>query len=154
MTGFVYFIRCGDFVKIGFSKDPGGRLRALLPGSPHDMQLLAAHPGTERDEAALHRALAKHRHKWEWFRSCAEIDDLVRNGIPQSDYVARDSALARAIEAAGTSHELSRRLGLTPQALSQWERVPPLRVLDVERATGVPRHHLRPDVYPAPELTA
>ena len=31
------------------------------------------------------------------------------------------------------------------------ESVPPRRVLDVERVTGVPRHLLRPDIYPLTE---
>ena len=62
----------------------------------------------------------------------------------------KDEALKRAIEKAGTGDKLASELGITPQALSQWDRVPPLRVLEVERLTGVPRHELRPDVYPAP----
>lgn len=60
------------------------------------------------------------------------------------------SALDRAIKKTGTAKELAVQLGITPQALSQWDEVPPLRVLDVERITGVPRHELRPDLYPAP----
>jgi len=63
----------------------------------------------------------------------------------------KDEALKRAIEAAGTGDKLATDLGITPQALSQWDRVPPLRVLEVERITGVPRHELRPDIYPAPD---
>lgn len=63
----------------------------------------------------------------------------------------KDEALKRAIEAVGTGDKLASDLGITPQALSQWDRVPPLRVLEVERITGVPRHELRPDIYPAPE---
>ncbi|HXI40265.1 MAG TPA: Cro/CI family transcriptional regulator [Bryobacteraceae bacterium] len=62
----------------------------------------------------------------------------------------KDEALKRAIEAAGNSDKLASDLGITPQALSQWERVPHLRVLKVEQLTGVPRHELRPDLYPAP----
>lgn len=62
--------------------------------------------------------------------------------------MAKDDALKRAIEAAGTGDRLASELGITPQALSQWDKVPPLRVLDVERVTGVPRHELRPDIYP------
>lgn len=66
----------------------------------------------------------------------------------------RDDALETAIESAGSSKALASALGVTPQALSQWKRVPPTRVIDVERITGVPRHRLRPDIYPAPESGA
>lgn len=62
----------------------------------------------------------------------------------------RGEALERAIRAVGSGNELAKRIGITAQALSQWDSVPPLRVLDVERATGVPRHELRPDIYPEP----
>ena len=56
-----------------------------------------------------------------------------------------------AIEAAGGPSALSRQIGISAQAISQWDRVPPARVLDVERITGISRHDLRPDIYgPAP----
>ena len=57
-------------------------------------------------------------------------------------------ALRRAIEAVGTADRLAAALGISAQAISQWEEVPPLRVLAVERISGVPRHELRPDLYP------
>lgn len=62
----------------------------------------------------------------------------------------RSEPLRRAINAAGGLAELAREIGITAQAISQWDDVPPLRVLAVERATGVPRHELRPDLYPEP----
>jgi len=62
----------------------------------------------------------------------------------------RYRALELAIEARGMA-ALAARLGITIQAISQWRRVPVSRVLEVERATGVPRSELRPDIYP-PEL--
>jgi len=61
----------------------------------------------------------------------------------------RDPIIQRAIDAAGSSGNLAIQIGVTPQALSQWRRVPPLRVLEVERITGISRHDLRPDLYPA-----
>jgi DNA-binding transcriptional regulator YdaS (Cro superfamily) len=63
----------------------------------------------------------------------------------------KDAALDRAIAAIGGPAALGRELGISSQAIAQWRRCPPLRVLGVERATGVPRHELRPDLYPAAE---
>lgn len=61
-----------------------------------------------------------------------------------------DDTVHRAIRAAGNGSILARELGISPQALFQWDTVPPLRVLEVERITGIPRHELRPDIYPPP----
>ena len=61
------------------------------------------------------------------------------------------AALAAAINAAGSAAELARRLGISPEAVCQWKgKVPVNRVIAVEAATGVPREHLRPDVFAVP----
>lgn len=67
------------------------------------------------------------------------------------------SALKKAIEEAGGVAGLARHLGVTTQAISQWDQVPPRRVIAVEEATGgkVSRYELRPDIYGlAPEKDA
>ena len=61
----------------------------------------------------------------------------------------RNEALKRAIANAGGLAGLAGPLGISEQAVSQWDEVPPLRVLAVERVSGVPRSELRPDLYPA-----
>ena len=63
------------------------------------------------------------------------------------------SALDEAKRAVKGNTGLSRALGgeITSQAIAQWRQVPAERVLKVEKATGVPRHRLRPDLYPDPE---
>lgn len=60
-----------------------------------------------------------------------------------------DTALARAIEAVGSAAALGRALGISGQAISQWERVPVERAFEVERATGgkVTAEELRPDFF-------
>ena len=63
-------------------------------------------------------------------------------------------ALKRAIEAAGGLDKLAAPLGITPQAISQWDKVPPLRVLAVEKVSGVSRSELRPDLYPEEPVEA
>lgn len=50
-------------------------------------------------------------------------------------------------EKAGGVVALSLALGLSRSAVSQWQRVPAERVLDVERITSIPREQLRPDVF-------
>lgn len=66
------------------------------------------------------------------------------------------AALDEAKKAVKGNTGLSRALGeeITPQAVSQWKQVPAERVLQVERATGVSRHRLRPDLYPAEQAGA
>ncbi|MFC6790617.1 transcriptional regulator [Methylobacterium komagatae] len=59
-----------------------------------------------------------------------------------------EAALKIAIEKAGGHAKLGRALGISGAAISQWTQCPPLRVLAVEELTGVPRHELRPDLYP------
>ena len=58
-----------------------------------------------------------------------------------------EKALRRAIKAAGNKSALARLLGCTRQCVSGWKRVPLVRVVAVEKATGVPRAELRPDVW-------
>lgn len=55
-----------------------------------------------------------------------------------------------AIAKAGGPSAVGRALGVSPQAVSQWSRVPPNRVIALENLSGVPRHRIRPDIYPAP----
>ncbi len=63
----------------------------------------------------------------------------------------RDTALETAIDAAGGTAALARKINVTPQAISQWDRVPAERVIAVEEASNgkVTRSDLRPDLYPS-----
>jgi DNA-binding transcriptional regulator YdaS (Cro superfamily) len=63
----------------------------------------------------------------------------------------QQAAVIHAVDRAGGQSSLARELGIRPQAVQKWcasGRVPPLRVLAVEAATGVSRKALRPDIYP------
>jgi DNA-binding transcriptional regulator YdaS (Cro superfamily) len=50
----------------------------------------------------------------------------------------------------GRLSQLAKALGLTAQAVHQWDVVPLKRVIEVEAATGISRRKLRPDVHAVP----
>lgn len=60
----------------------------------------------------------------------------------------RDNGLEQAIKAVGGVSALARALGVAQPSVSAWTRIPAKRVLAVESLTAVPRHVLRPDLYP------
>ena len=59
----------------------------------------------------------------------------------------RDQGLEDAIRAAGGVGSLARSIGISQPSVSNWSRVPTERVLAVEKATGIDRAVLRPDLY-------
>lgn len=61
----------------------------------------------------------------------------------------------------GSTAELARRLSqmsgttVSDGTVGAWKsrgRIPAHRAIDVERVTGIPRHRIRPDLYPAPDM--
>jgi DNA-binding transcriptional regulator YdaS (Cro superfamily) len=66
----------------------------------------------------------------------------------------KQASIKEIIDAAGGPVALGRKLGITGAAVSQWNRVPVERVLRVESETGIPRHRIRPDIYPAQDAAA
>lgn len=56
------------------------------------------------------------------------------------------------VQKGGGGAALAAKLGIkSRQAVYQWTRVPAAHVLKCEEITGVPRHRMRPDLYPAPQ---
>ncbi|RWQ12375.1 YdaS family helix-turn-helix protein [Mesorhizobium sp.] len=69
----------------------------------------------------------------------------------------RRAALSAACEAAGGVAMLAQRIGKTPAHVSTWKQrgmIPAEMALPIERASGVSRHVLRPDLYPLEEVSA
>lgn len=64
--------------------------------------------------------------------------------------MAVDQGLKLAIEAAGNASQLAAKLGVSAQAVWQWQRVPARHVIAIERLTLIPREQLRPDLFLAP----
>jgi predicted DNA-binding transcriptional regulator AlpA len=73
----VYFIECGDYIKIGFSASLKRRLAALENVTPYPLILLATINGSKEIEADLHSRFADARHKGEWFRKTPELMSFI-----------------------------------------------------------------------------
>ena len=68
LGGAVYFIDCGKYTKIGYTRGPvQDRLDALRVANPYPLRVWAIVKGTLDDERAFHQAMAQHRHRNEWF---------------------------------------------------------------------------------------
>jgi hypothetical protein len=69
----VYFIACGDFIKIGVSANPPRRVAELQSSSPFDIELLGDFTGDAQDELRIQGKFAKHHVRGEWFRKHNDI---------------------------------------------------------------------------------
>lgn len=54
------------------------------------------------------------------------------------------------VKLAGGAQSLAATLGIRHQAVYQWAAVPPERVIEVARITGLRPYDIRPDLYPDP----
>jgi hypothetical protein len=52
-----------------------------------------------------------------------------------------------AVTAAGGLRALARLIGISHQAILQWDKVPAERLIEIEKLTGIARERLRPDLY-------
>ena len=57
------------------------------------------------------------------------------------------ASVKAAIKAAGGLSNLAAGLGIKPQSVTKWKRIPEDRIVDVEKLTGIPREKLRPNLY-------
>jgi len=73
----VYFIQCGEAVKIGRSVKPFERVASLSTSNHQALELLATTPGSSAEEKALHKKFAAYHIKGEWFRYSAEIAKFI-----------------------------------------------------------------------------
>jgi hypothetical protein len=70
----IYVFSCGEFCKIGITKNVLGRLKSLECVNPFDIQvaLYAVVDQVRKIEKSAHDRLAHKRHRNEWFKCGAE----------------------------------------------------------------------------------
>lgn len=69
----VYFIRSGNYIKIGYAEQPRRRLKELQTGNPEKLQLLGTVPGGPDREREIHHLFNDFRVKGEWFELVTDI---------------------------------------------------------------------------------
>ena len=160
MTGFCYAMLSGETVKIGWSSAPALRVSKVRSDTPADVRLVGFVESTAEQEREIHGLLAPWRVFGEWFRLegavVAFVDALRGRGIARSGttgVVAGRNPIAAAAYSKGLNLSgVASLMGVHKTAMTRWAkgRIPAHRVLEVERITGIPRHELRPDIYPLP----
>lgn len=76
--GIVYFVRCDERVKIGYTRNIGSRLSQFRTSNGKPVELLLTIPGGREEERALHQKFARFRTQGEWFRYVPEIRRVIR----------------------------------------------------------------------------
>lgn len=64
-------------IKIGFSRNPKGRVRALRTASPNRLRMLGLIEGDAGVERQVHRDLQRHRLGGEWFEGTPEVAEYL-----------------------------------------------------------------------------
>lgn len=165
MTGFVYFIRCEDRVKIGYSEDPTRRLTKINADAPFPCELLGWVAADDYPERELHERFADARLHSEWFAAVPEILAFIEAAsvagpVAGDRFERRDLTDATPLKrwrygAKLRQTEAAFRVGVSHAMWNRWEtgfyQITASRVLAVEGLTGISRHELRPDIFgPAP----
>lgn len=106
----VYFIQCGDFIKIGTAIDVGARIRSIRASNPHPIEVLRVIPADDALEKDLHKRFAQSRHRGEWFKPSQDLADFISGVTPETmDKLSgrkSKAVLAREANCANGKHSL------------------------------------------------
>lgn len=75
--GWVYFLRCETYVKIGWTTDLPSRLTKLKTGNPLPIEFLFCIEADQSKETMLHDRFRAYHHRDEWFRLEGDLQAFV-----------------------------------------------------------------------------
>jgi hypothetical protein len=101
-SGYVYFLRAGDTIKIGFSQKPFARWSELSTGISGRMTAFVAVTGTTLDERILHKRFADFRLRGEWFEASEPVLEAMGKAASQG---IRASHRSPTLDGGGESHQ-------------------------------------------------
>jgi hypothetical protein len=77
----IYFVRVGEFVKIGQTRNLALRVRSLQSSNPHPVEVLAVVYGTLDTELCLHDVFSEHHARGEWYHEKGTLAEFLK-GAP------------------------------------------------------------------------
>jgi hypothetical protein len=90
--GFIYFVRCRDRVKIGFTQNVRRRMGQLRSDIPYEAELIGVMLGSLSVERDTHARFARSRASGEWFHCTREILDFVKEYAVEYEQIVADAA--------------------------------------------------------------
>jgi hypothetical protein len=75
--GFVYFIRAGEAIKIGYSKDAYSRMADLQVANAETLEFMGSVKGDRQYESDLHDMFCHLQIRGEWFSAEPELIDFI-----------------------------------------------------------------------------
>lgn len=83
--GYVYFVRVGDRIKIGYSTRPTRRLLALQTANPGKLEILGTMWATRDREREIHRQFKRLHVRGEWFMARSDLLQYIERYTPEGD---------------------------------------------------------------------
>lgn len=136
----LYFVRSGDYVKIGYTRSPdtlGARMEALSVGSPHPVEVLGVTDGDRDEEQRWHERFAHLAAEGEWFRvEPGLLATIASAASPPSDDAVRVRSARLSFRCTPELVEAVDEVrGGTPR--EKWLRQKVSHAVDLARGSGV-----------------
>jgi hypothetical protein len=106
-VGYVYMIRCGDWIKVGYSTRPGNRIADIATSQPHRVTSIVVVPGSRRDEQRALGALKSVRLNGEWCAYTAIADAIMTRSMRFGRVITEIEGPASAARAVSLRETLS-----------------------------------------------
>ena len=146
----IYFIECSGRIKIGFSLDAKARLHKVAADAPFPCKLLGVIPGDRKIEAGIQAKWKHLRCHGEWFSADADLSLwIAANAADQDPAISKrgKGAICSLPIKHGLKKVIAHECGVTPGAVTQWQKVPAEHCQTISRITGIALSVLRPDVF-------
>lgn len=127
----IYFIKQGEYVKIGFTNRFKTRLNQLQVSSPIKLEVLGIIDGDKNDEQRLHNKFKHIASNGEWFIYCDELKKFI--DLLDTSLMWRYGYIENKTSPIGLIKQTRLELNLSMEELAEKLNISKQAVLDMER---------------------